>query len=189
MESQLKRKTRLDRKAWLEVAVDELVAGGIGTVSIENLARSLGVTRGSFYHHFRDRDDLLREMLAYWQQRWTVDIRDDIRALGLDPRNTLLGLMRAIRHRRGAEYDVVFRAWALHDPMAREVVARVDELRLGYIRNLFAGMGFKSVDAENRTRLLLYYEMAEPAMFAGRSAELEDQLLVERHRLLTSGAA
>ena len=33
MNSWLKRKTRLDRKYWLEIAVDELAAGGIAAVS------------------------------------------------------------------------------------------------------------------------------------------------------------
>ncbi|MEA3275117.1 MAG: helix-turn-helix domain-containing protein [Pseudomonadota bacterium] len=180
------RKTRLDRADWLEAAIQSLAEGGISEVSIEKLAAGLGVTRGSFYHHFRDRADLLREMLGYWTQKWTLDIREDIRALGLDPRNTLLALIRAVRHRRGAQYDVVFRAWALHDPTARDVVEQVDETRLAYIRTLFEDMGFGPLDVENRARLCLYYEMAEPTMFAAQATELEDRLIVERHRLLTT---
>ncbi len=180
------RKTRLDRGDWLEAAIHQLAAEGIAAISIEKLAISLGVTRGSFYHHFRDRADLLQEMLDYWTQKWTIDIREDIRALGLDPKTTLLALIRGIRHRQSAQYDVVFRAWALHDPVAQDVVKRADQIRLDYIRSLFEEMGFESLDAENRARLFYYYETAEPAMLAAQTREQEDQLIIERHRLLTT---
>ena len=188
MQAKIERRTRLDRRDWLDAALPALVHGGIAAVAIEKLASGLRVTRGSFYHHFRDRADLLDELLEYWAQSWTVAIRDDAKALGLDPRNTLLALTRMIHHREAAKHDVAFRAWALHDEKAREVVARVDEIRLNYIRSLFLAMGFQGVDAENRTRLALYYEMAEPAMFDSPSEELMEQLMVERHKFLTAAA-
>jgi AcrR family transcriptional regulator len=166
--------------------MQQLEAVGIASISIEKLATRLDVTRGSFYYHFHDRADLLQEMLDYWVQKWTLDIREDIRALGLDPKNTLLALIRGIRHRQSAKYDVVFRAWALHDPMAQDVVKRVDQIRLDYIRSLFEEIGFEPLDAENRARLLYYYETAEPAILATQTPELEDQLIIERHRLLTN---
>jgi AcrR family transcriptional regulator len=180
-------KSRLDRKGWLEAALAELAEGGINAIAIEKLASKLGVTRGSFYHHFQDREELQNQMLEYWVERWTMEIRTEMTALGLDARQTLLALMRMIRHRKAAEYDVAFRAWALNDPMARKVVKRVDEIRLDYIRGLFGQLGFDELEAENRARLFLYYEMTEPAMFAAQSKETIERLVEARHRLLTSG--
>lgn len=179
-------KPRLGRRDWLQAALMMLAEEGIGAVSIERLARRLGVTRGSFYHHFSNREDLLRQILSYWAEHWTDEIRDDVRALGLDPRNTLLALMRMIRHRKASDYDVVIRAWAVNDPLAREVVEQVDEIRLGVIRQLFLDMGFEGDDAENRARLFLYYEMAEPAIWAQQSEETLEALIEERHRFLTA---
>ena len=180
------KKTRLQRRDWLDVALSALVQDGVGGVAIERLADTLGVTRGSFYYHFKDRDDLLHELLAYWEHRWTVEVGEDIAALGLDPVQSLLALSRMIRHRKAAEYDTVFRAWALHDPVARKVVKRVDEYRLGVIRDLFKRAGFKGLEAENRARLFLYYEVAEPTLFAKQTQEVRDQLVEYRHRLLTT---
>jgi AcrR family transcriptional regulator len=179
-------RTRLNRSDWLQAALDTLCDVGIAGVTIERVASVLGVTRGSFYHHFADREELLRELLELWKQRWTVEIRQEVMSLQLDPSNALLVLVRTIRRRRGASYDVYFRAWALHDPLARKVVKRVDEIRLGYIRELFEALGFEGLDAENRARMFLYYEMSEPSMFAAQSAKLTDQLIRERHALLTA---
>lgn len=180
-------KSRLDRTEWLETAIDVLMDGGIRGITIDRMARILGVTRGSFYHHFADREDLLRAMLDFWESELTIRIRDEVQALRLDPRTTLLALSRAIRHRKAAEYDVAFRAWALHDPMARKVVRETDEIRLEYIRGLFQELGFTDMDAENRARLFLYYEVADPVVFAEQAPEVRDRLVEERHRFLTSG--
>jgi len=187
MQVKVKGKARLDRQDWLEAALSALVEGGIAGVTMERLAVGLGVTRGSFYYHFRDRAELLDALLGHWESNWTVAICDDVAALGLDPRSTLMALMRVIAHRKAATHDVTFRAWALHDDRARKVVSRVDGMRLEYIKNIFLAMGFEGLEAENRARLALYYEMAQPAMFDSPTEELREQLLVERHRFLTAG--
>ena len=180
-------KPRLTRQDWIDAAIQQLFEGGVGAVSVEQLGTRLGVTRGSFYHHFADREDLLRALLDYWADRWTYVVRDQLAALGLDPGTTLLALMRAIRSQGASEYDAPFRAWALHDPLAREVLEQVDGVRLDYIRSLFEGLGFTGLELENRARLFLYYEAARPAMFVGLPPEQDDELLLERHRFLTTG--
>jgi len=179
-------KPRLTRQDWIDAAIQQLVEEGIGAVSIEQLAANLRITRGSFYHHFADREELLRGMLDYWARRWTYEVRDQIAALGLDASTTLFALMKAIRSNRAADYDAPFRAWALHDPLAQAVVERVDQVRLDQIQELFAGLGFSGLDLENRARLFLYFEMGAPAMFAGPTPERDEELLKERHRFLTT---
>ena len=186
MTRQAAGKPNLTRRDWLDAALAEMATGGINAIAIEKLADRLGVTRGSFYHHFSNREDLLNAMLEYWVEHWTEDIRTTLLALGLDARQTLLAMIRLIRERKAADYDVVFRAWALHDPVARKVVKRVDEIRLDYIRSLFARLGFDALETENRARLFLYSEMAEPAMFATQDKAASERLIVSRHTLLTT---
>jgi len=186
MRNKVRARPRLSRQDWINEAIEQLVEGGVGTVSVEQLATRLGVTRGSFYHHFADREDLLRGMLDYWAQRWSYSIREQIAALGLDPGTTLLALMRAIRSQGASDYDAAFRAWALHDPLARAAVEQVDKARLAFIRSQFEGLGFTGLELENRARLYLYYEVARPAMFVSLPPQQDEELLVERHRFLTA---
>jgi len=181
-----KPKPRLSRQDWIDAGIQQLVEAGIGAVTVECLATRLEVTRGSFYHHFVDRRDLLRAMLEYWARRWTYEVRDQIDALGLDPSTTLYALMKAIRANHAADYDAPFRAWALHDPLARAVVAQVDQARLDQIQGWFAKLGFTGLDLENRARLFLYFEMGAPSMFAAPSLERDGELLEKRHRFLTT---
>jgi AcrR family transcriptional regulator len=148
-------KPRLTRQDWIDAAIEQLALAGIGAVTVDRLASNLNITRGSFYHHFADREELLREMLKHWAERWTYAIREQISALGLDPGTTLLALMKLIRSNRAADYDAPFRAWALNDPLAQEVVREIDEVRLAFILSQFEALGFTGLDAENRARLLL----------------------------------
>jgi AcrR family transcriptional regulator len=165
MNEQAKKRPRLSRSSWLEEALKLLHNDGINAVTVDALATQLGITRGSFYHHFRDREDLSKEMLDYWKQKWTVELRDDVDALGIDGLQSLKALGNLIKHRKAAGYDIAVRAWAVHDEMAREVVKESDKIRLDFIRKQFAKIGFKDLDLENRSRLFLYYAMTEPAFF------------------------
>jgi len=165
MSKQTKPKVRLARRNWLDAALELLNNNGVNSVTVEALATKLGITRGSFYHHFKDRKDLSNEMLEYWKRKWTIEIRDTVAALGLDGLQSLIALGNLIKHRRAAGYDVAVRAWAVHDEHAKEVVRYADKTRLDFIRSQFKRIGFEGLELENRSRLFLYYAMTEPAFF------------------------
>lgn len=65
---------RLSRQAWIEGALRMLDAGPEGGLSIERLARQLGVTRGSFYHHFSARKALVVALLERWEDTHTRQV-------------------------------------------------------------------------------------------------------------------
>jgi AcrR family transcriptional regulator len=165
MKKPITPKKRRTRTCWQEAGLELLHNEGINAVTVDALAEQLGITRGSFYHHFKDKHDLSKEMLDYWKQKWTVEIRDDVDALGLDGLQSLTALANLIEHRKGAGYDIAVRAWAVHDDEAREIVRETDKIRLDFIRIQFEKIGFKGLDLENRSRLFLYYSMTKPAFF------------------------
>ena len=49
-----------------------LVREGDGSVTIERLARLLGVARGRFYHYFASRHDLQLALLDFSEEQATV---------------------------------------------------------------------------------------------------------------------
>ncbi|BBX30117.1 TetR/AcrR family transcriptional regulator [Mycolicibacterium alvei] len=68
MEQRSRRKTkRLSAEDWVCAALEALGRSGCAGVAVEPLAATLGVTKGSFYSHFRDRDELLRAALGRWR--------------------------------------------------------------------------------------------------------------------------
>ena len=65
------RRNSLGQDDWLNAALESLNEKGIDAVKVLPLSHKLGVTRGSFYWHFKDREDLLRQMLEYWERELT----------------------------------------------------------------------------------------------------------------------
>src|SRR5438876_12198166 len=56
------------REDWLRAARLALLHRGPHGVRVEVLARTLGVTKGSFYWHFRDRRELMEILLREWEE-------------------------------------------------------------------------------------------------------------------------
>jgi AcrR family transcriptional regulator len=56
--------TRKDsRKALVDAALDIILKDGVDSLRIEDVCERVGVTKGSLYWHFNDRDGLIREAL------------------------------------------------------------------------------------------------------------------------------
>jgi AcrR family transcriptional regulator len=180
------RRKNLSRESWLLAALKALKEKGHQAIAVDSLAKQLGITRGSFYHHFENRDDLMKAMLSHWLTEWTLRVRDSVAILGLDPKSTLLALINTIRNREAAHYDAAVRAWALSDPLAAKYVRRADMIRLAYIKSVFEALGFEGLEAESRARMFLYYEAFEPMMFDPPNPADEDALIAHRHALLTA---
>jgi len=146
---------RLGREDWAEEALAALSSGGIAAVAVEPIAKRLGATKGSFYYHFTNRDDLLAAALKLWEQRHTLEVNADVDAAGDDPRQRLNELItRAIRM---AEADpVVLRLLAAADhPLVAPVLERVTAVRLAYLAGLYREAGHPAAAA--RRRALLTY--------------------------------
>lgn len=151
-------RTQLDRQDWVEMAVDVLSEEGIAGLRVEVLAKRCGVTKGSFYWHFRDRQDLIDAVLEHWKNG---RIRDIEKMTSVAPGNERAQLHYAIeiygasRNRKGISIELAVRDWARHDAQAAAIVESVDLYRLECTRRLFVAAGLSDAEAKSRS-LLLY---------------------------------
>ena len=110
------RQPRLGAADWIEVALQSLVSGGIEAVQITALARTLKVTRGSFYWHFETRDDLLAALIQEWRARNTDVIVEAISDVPTLDEGILELFAVWVDHTRfDPALDGAIRAWAKHD--------------------------------------------------------------------------
>jgi AcrR family transcriptional regulator len=181
-----KKSERLSREDWGEAALEVLYSEGVGKVSIVRIARDLGVTSGSFYWHFKDRNDLLRSLLDFWIHAQTEAIFEKVEQFEGTPSERLLRLMEMLTLGEEGRYEVAVRAWAGFDDMAAEVVRRTDKRRIEWLRSLFHELGFSGKEAEMRARLFVYYQLAEPSILWREPKNKRRDIVKLRHRLLTS---
>ena len=62
-------RNQLQRFDWLQQALEIFVAEGIDAIRITRLADDLDVTRGSFYWHFQNRDDLIESLVSLLERQ------------------------------------------------------------------------------------------------------------------------
>jgi AcrR family transcriptional regulator len=154
------------RAQWLTAGLDALRKGGVAAVRVERLAGAVGVTKGSFYHHFRDRGALLDALLEFWSREMTDAEFERIARLrgGLSTR--LLALAQDVLEKGMGRYDPAIRAWARNDRKVGAAVAQVDRRRVGALTTLFEQEGFSTAESRTRARLFYTFLLGEPQVRA-----------------------
>ena len=153
--------SRLDREEWLARALEVLGKQGTGELTVESLARHLGVTKGSFYWHFKDRADFFRQLIEYWDKQFTQTVIAKISTQDSPPEERLLELMRLVHSKRLDRFEMPVRAWAQQNPALAPLVRSVDKHRIDFVCSLFMEMGFDKDEAEMRTRVFLTYMITQ----------------------------
>jgi AcrR family transcriptional regulator len=168
------------RAQWLNAGLEALRKGGVGAVRVERLAAEVGVTKGSFYHHFRDRGALLDEVLEYWAREMTDAEFERIQTLrgGLAPR--LIALAEDVLQKGMGRYDPAVRAWAREDRKVAAAVAQVDRRRIKALAAFFEEGGFTAAEARVRARTFYTFLLGEPQVRAParEAGELEKMVRI-----------
>lgn len=155
------RTVKITAETWIETAQRALVEEGIGGVKVDRLANRLGVTRGGFYHNFKDRDELLAKLLAYWESscRFLPDGQP-----GTRPSQAAAWFDRAAERLIDGDgydhrFDLAVREWARSDQRAAWAVERSDRERLDTLTQLFRTLGFDDQEAPLRARVFYYHQI------------------------------
>ena len=149
--------TRTPRQGWVSEGLRALAEGGPEAVRIEVLAQRLGVSKGGFYGHFRNREALLTEMLQSWERQVTEDLITRVEDGGGDARARLDRLFTPVA--TGDEtvtdprLDLAIREWARREPQVAQLLKHTDNRRMDYLRSLFGEFCQDEEDVEVRCML------------------------------------
>jgi AcrR family transcriptional regulator len=145
-------RTRLSAEDWEDAALSLIAEQGVGALAVEALARQLGVTKGSFYWHFRTREALLLAALERWEQYGEKEIISQIEAIP-DPRERLPELFRRVAHELQPHRVYAALLKALDHPLVVPVMARVSKRRTEFLQTAYSEAGMEAEEALNRARL------------------------------------
>jgi AcrR family transcriptional regulator len=162
---------RLSKEDWLDHGLSVLSQSGPGGLKAEVLAKSLNVSRGSFYWHFKDIDEFHFELLAYWQQRATADI---IALVEKERSPSLrLGVLMRIGMTGSNALERNVRSWAAQSIVASEAVVSVDEMRIEYLARLLRSAGVPRKQARARATFI-YWAYAGRVMVSKEQSGLSE---------------
>lgn len=177
-------KVRTPRGAWIEAALQALASGGPEAVRVEALAARLGVSKGGFYWHFKDRAALLEEMLDSWEQSVVGDVIAAVESESGDPRAKLQLLFELASGSADLlPIELALRDWSRRDDEVAARLHRVDNQRMDYLRSLFGPICVDDDDAEARSILAFSLFIGSNFILAehgGRSRSQVLQLAIDR---------
>lgn len=156
----LSGRKQLQRFDWLLKALEIFVAEGIEAVRITRLAKDLGVTRGSFYWHFENREDLIDALVTYWKQKNTAAITGSV-----DQAESLTdGIFRFFETCIDAalfdpRLDLALREWARRSEAIRAQLDEEDNARIESLRQFFMRFDYDMPLALIRARVLYYSQI------------------------------
>jgi len=131
---------------WIRAALARLSGDGIEAVKVEVLARELGVSKGSFYWHFRDRQDLLDRTLAAWEQREIDSLNLEADAGSAAIRWTRI--VQATADPTHIQLEASVRSWARRDAQVAPRVSSVELRKAAVIADVLQDVGFERSAAE-----------------------------------------
>jgi len=140
------RRQTLNTIDWIQASFRALTRGGPQAIKAEAIARDLGVSKGSFYWHFKDVNALKKAMLEHWLEIATDAIVERVQSISDDPRQQLLELISIATSDMAKPYggrlaEPAIREWARYDSDAADTLAIVDRRRLKFLRSLFRQSG------------------------------------------------
>jgi AcrR family transcriptional regulator len=138
---------------WIRAAFARLAGDGIEAVRIELLARDLGVSKGSFYWHFQDREELLARMF----DRWEKDENDWLDETVITPK-AAARWARFVHHCTDlqlARLESAMRTWSRRDDRIAARISSIEKKRTAHIASVLRAIGFVAPVAESWAEMAL----------------------------------
>jgi len=146
---------------WLEAAKTALVEEGVPGVKVDRIAKAIGVTRGGFYHHFKNQQDLIDRLIKYWAKS------NDMLPImsGVSTPDEALAKFNELIDRLIMEedfspaFDLAVREWGRVDKAIQRSVDKVDNERIKKFTQLFLALGCERQEAPIRARVFYYHQI------------------------------
>jgi AcrR family transcriptional regulator len=155
-------------------------------MKVEGLAKHLGIAKSGFYWHFKNRDELLRELLQYWIHEITEVITTNEELLEMEPRARLQKTAEMLHDYQLTRYEMAIRQWARQDKEAARVVRKANRMRMDHVRHALAELGITGDEADMRAMMYICYVTWESFTFADVSRKKRREQIASRIKLLTS---
>lgn len=179
---------RLTKENWLDHGLQVLATDGFVSLKADVLAKSLRVSRGSFYHHFADLAAFHAGLLDHWLHRSVLSVVERLEAQGQPPLTRLEMLIDLVAESSGG-LEQAMRAWAFSDVQVRSVLVHVDRRRTEYVASLFHEAGIEQPEADRAARLLYMnavgYAFLGPALTEAERAQARADLKAVAEALIT----
>jgi AcrR family transcriptional regulator len=142
---------QLTRTQWLEQGLLTLADKGPQQVKIDIICQALGVTKGSFYHHFNHHADFVTALLDHWEASHTHQLINAV--AGIKTASERAEQLSRLVFGKDMRAEVAMRAWGMSHTEVADRVTAVDAKRLDYLAQLALHRGASTAQANLLARM------------------------------------
>ncbi len=184
--------TQLDQASWLKAAAVAIAEDGISGTRILPLSKRLGVTRGSFYWHFKDHSSFVNEFIDYWKAQQLLAVKA-FRYESTDPIKRYEQLLNVVlldtaSHLKRLKVEFALRGFARRDAYAANAISDVDRARVNLFMPLAQDAAASTTEAESLAQLLLVQVSGAQLALAGPNCGVDTLLSIKRAMLKSLSA-
>ena len=141
---------------WLEAAYQQLLLGGVDSVRVLTLAKTLGLSRTSFYWSFKDRDALLAALLARWDAHNTARLIGRCEQYAATVVEAMLNVFDCWLDESlfDSRFELAIRNWGLQNEDVAAVVDQADQTRIQALTAMLMRHGQPESQADIRARTI-----------------------------------
>ncbi len=133
--------TKVKSEDWIKKGIELFSQGGIDALNVEKMANLLNCTKGSFYHHFKSREDYIDQILEYYYN----SRKNMLESMGKLYNNPVEKLSRVLigvfKNPRGLDFEFQLRKLAETNEKAKIHLNNLERERITYVSVLLNNCG------------------------------------------------
>lgn len=145
---------KLSQQDWLDHGFKVLRSEGHVGLKADRMVKKLGVSRGSFYWHFKSLDDFFAALLEAWKKQVTQTAMRELQSIP-DGKSQLTEVIHRVLTKPD-RLEAAMRSWGQVNTEVLQAVARADELRANYLAHAMEQQGVGSDVARSRASFLTW---------------------------------
>ncbi|MFI1464393.1 TetR/AcrR family transcriptional regulator [Nocardia carnea] len=153
---QRRRTARLSYDDWVDGALNLLSREGIGAIKIQRLCQELGVTKGSFYWHFDDIEQLMTAMADRWSAIQSRTVRDMAAFAEIPVEERIEKMAAMLVDQRHWIVETSVREWSRSNPKVAAAVRNLDQRVFETVKRTMLDLGFDENQAGIRAGAMVY---------------------------------
>lgn len=142
---------------WLSLGLKVIVAEGYRGFRIDSLSKELGISRTSFYHLFKSKQNYFIRLAEFWSYSGTYKYIEQLDQVK-DPKNKLYEMIRLISRDR-----IELLAWISLLEFSKDYIEvqdllrKVEKARVEFVSGILSNMGFSEEVSRVKASVLMYY--------------------------------
>ena len=129
------------QQKWLQAGFNILAKSGPDAITLDSLGERLDLSKGSFYHHFENRDDFLNQLVFFWESSMTDWVIDTTELESENHGKRLSKLAQLTSRAAAMPVERAIRHWARQNSNVKKALKRVEKKRSGYLHYLLIEAG------------------------------------------------